>query len=272
MVALRMFSYLPNPRLMKATIAARLCDIEIDIRGDKADNLSDWLWDFDARPLVNSDYDRKDVVAKSAHTGFGKKLYKTEQFLMAQPFGTVPAAFSPDGTVGIWESNSILRAVARLGCTNKNLYGADAYEASRIDSFLDSALVFGRQSQIYLLALSKSDCTIEIQKETARCFDIFLRGVDSALAGSVHGIVNNKLSIADICFVCEVCQVSRERAHLKTISENRLKRVYNFDALSLEFPNAMSHFDRLCKNEFFSPDIDPLMSKLAKREKDFNNA
>ena len=60
---------------MKATIAARLCEIEIDIRGDKADNLSDWLWDFDARPLVNSDYDRKDVVAKSAHTGFGKKLY-----------------------------------------------------------------------------------------------------------------------------------------------------------------------------------------------------
>ena len=82
MVALRMFSYLPNPRLMKATIAARLCEIEVDIRGDKADNLSDWLWDFDARPLVNSDYERTDVVAKSAHTGFGKKLYKTEQFLI----------------------------------------------------------------------------------------------------------------------------------------------------------------------------------------------
>ena len=41
LVALRMRS-IPN-RLMKATIAARLCDIEIDIRGDKADNLSDWF-------------------------------------------------------------------------------------------------------------------------------------------------------------------------------------------------------------------------------------
>ena len=91
------------------------------------------------------------------------------------------------------------------------------------------------------------------------------------MAGGLDGIVNNKLSIADICFVCEVCQVSRERAHLKTISNNRLDRVYNVDKLSLEFPNAMSHFDRLCKNKFFSPDTKPLMSKLAKREKDFKN-
>ena len=271
-MALRMFSYLPNPRLMKATIAARLCEVEIDIRGDKADNLSDWLWDFDARPLVESDYDRTDVVAKTAHTGFGKKLYKTKQFLTVQPFGTVPAAFSSDGTVGIWESNSILRAVARLGCEKKNLYGADAYEASRIDSFLDSSLIFARQSQIYLLALSKSTCTTEIQKETARFFDIYLRGVESALSGNLHGIVNDKLSIADICFVCEICQVSRERAHLATISENQLDRVYNFDTLSLEFPNAMAHFDRLCNNEFFSPDINSLMSKLAKRENDFKNS
>jgi hypothetical protein len=37
------------------------------------------------------------------------------RFLEAHPFGTVPVAFSPDGRVGIFESNSIMRAVARLG-------------------------------------------------------------------------------------------------------------------------------------------------------------
>lgn len=32
-MGLRIFSYLPNPRIWKATIAARLCGITIDIRG-----------------------------------------------------------------------------------------------------------------------------------------------------------------------------------------------------------------------------------------------
>ena len=269
MAALRLFSYLPNPRLMKATIAARLCGVEIEIRGDRPDNLSNWLWDFEARPLIDADGDRADIIAKTAHTGFGKKLYKTEQFLKTQPFGTVPAAFSPDGTMGIWESNSILRAVARLGREKLNLYGSDAYEASRIDSFLDSALVFARQSQIYLLALSKTDCTTEIRDETAKSFNIFLKGIDAAVSDNTEGMVNNKLSIADICFACEVCQVSRERAHLRTLADNQLEKVCDFASLKLEFPNAMAHFDRLINNKCFSPDISPLMDKLAKREIDF---
>ena len=271
MAALRLFSYLPNPRLMKATIAARLCEVEIEIRGDRPDNLSNWLWDFEARPLIDADDKRADIIAKPAHTGFGKKLYKTEQFLKTQPFGTVPAAFSPDGTMGIWESNSILRAVARIGRENLNLYGSDAYEASRIDSFLDSALVFARQSQIYLLALSKIDCTTEIRDETLKSFNIFLKGIDAAVSGNTEGMVNNKLSIADICFACEVCQVSRERAHLRTLADNQLEKVCDFASLKLEFPNAMTHFDRLINNKYFSPDIGPLMDKLAKREIDFQN-
>ena len=31
------------------------------------------------------------------HAGFSDGLYKTDDFLRAQPFGNVPAAFSPDG-------------------------------------------------------------------------------------------------------------------------------------------------------------------------------
>ena len=62
--------------------------------------------------------------------------------MLAHPFGTVPAGFSTDGNVGIFESNSILRAVARLGDQGIGLYGRDVTEASRVDSFLDSILVF----------------------------------------------------------------------------------------------------------------------------------
>jgi len=49
---LRIFSYLPNPRIWKATIAARLCGVEIEVRGSSPKELQSWLWDFDARPLV----------------------------------------------------------------------------------------------------------------------------------------------------------------------------------------------------------------------------
>ena len=73
--------------------------------------------------------------------------------MWANPFGTVPAAFSPDGTIGIFESNGIMRAVARLSESRFPLYGRDPFEASRIDSFLDASLLFARVSRIYLLSL-----------------------------------------------------------------------------------------------------------------------
>src|SRR4030095_6364117 len=87
-------------------------------------------------------------AARKGRVGFkGGSLIKTDAFLSANPFGTVPAAFSPDVLTGISESTSIMRTVARLGADRLQLYGRDAYEASRIDSFLDASLVFGRDTQ-----------------------------------------------------------------------------------------------------------------------------
>ena len=47
MSELRIFSYLPNPRIWKATIAARLCGVEVEVRGASPKELQTWLWDFD---------------------------------------------------------------------------------------------------------------------------------------------------------------------------------------------------------------------------------
>src|ERR1700726_1062508 len=90
------------------------------------------------------------------------RLLRRRSFLEAHPFGTVPAAFSPDGKVGIFNSNSIMRAVARLGESRFPLRGRDPYEASRVDSFLDASLVFARDSQIYLLALMSGTVSSEV--------------------------------------------------------------------------------------------------------------
>jgi hypothetical protein len=52
---LRIFSYLPNPRVWKALIAAELCDVEVEVVGDKPGNLANWLWDYSARELTLAD-------------------------------------------------------------------------------------------------------------------------------------------------------------------------------------------------------------------------
>jgi elongation factor 1-gamma len=123
MSQLRIFSYLPNPRVWKATIAARLTGVDIEVRGGSPKELQSWLWDFDAHPLSADEKTGSEEVR--GHIGFKGALHKTEAFLVTHPFGTVPAAFSPDGSVGIFESNSIMRAVARLGEGKCSLYGAD---------------------------------------------------------------------------------------------------------------------------------------------------
>lgn len=145
MAHLRIFSYLPNPRVWKATIAARFCGVDVEIRGASGKELRDWLWDYDARPLAEQERQSLSSLARTGRVGLtGAQLFKTDAFLEAQPFGNVPAAFGRDGKVGIFESNSIMRAVARLGEARFPLYGRDAYEASRIDGFLDVSLVFAR--------------------------------------------------------------------------------------------------------------------------------
>jgi len=55
MSELRIFSYLPNPRMWKATIAARLCGIDVEVRGTSPQERASWLWDFGARPLSSTE-------------------------------------------------------------------------------------------------------------------------------------------------------------------------------------------------------------------------
>jgi hypothetical protein len=120
---LRIFSYLPNPRVWKSLIAAEYCGVEIEVVGAKPAELGRWLWDFDARPMEEHERNPHSPHARLSRRGFSGTIYKTEAFLHAHPFGTVPAAFADQGQVGIFESNSILRAVAREGREVAPLYG-----------------------------------------------------------------------------------------------------------------------------------------------------
>lgn len=260
MAELRIFSYLPNPRIWKATIAARLCGVEVEVRGARPTELKDWLWDFDARPL--SDADRGKATARLGKVGFkGGTLLKTDAFLAAHPFATVPAAFSPDGEIGIFESNSIMRAVARLGKESSKLYGGNAYEASRIDSFLDASLVFARDTQIYLLGLRDPEFPAEIHARAAEAFAIYAAGIEQALQPDRCFLAGSALSLADICFVAELCLFLNERRHRTTLAERGLPPILH-EQWREAFPRVSGHFNRLIDHPAFAPDVQPYLQKV----------
>jgi elongation factor 1-gamma len=263
MTQLRIFSYLPNPRIWKATIAARLCGVEIELRGTSPKELPSWLWDFDARPLSEADREAAAASERVGRVGFkGGRLFKTDAFLEAQPFGTVPAAFSPDGRTGIFESNSIMRAVARLGQDRFPLYGRDPYEASRIDGFLDASLVFARDAQIYLLALGDGDVAPEIHGRAKEAFTTYLAGIEQALRPDRLFLVGETVTLVDICFVAELSLFSSERARRGALERNQLEPILG-DSAQSHFPRAMAHFARLAEHPAFAPDVRPYLEKLA---------
>ena len=259
---LRIFSYLPNPRIWKATIAARLCGITIDIRGAAPNEIPEWLWDFEAHPMTADELANSPAFARQSRTGFGgKPLYKTDAFLEAIPFGTVPAAFSPDGSVGIFESNSIMRTVARLGAGKCPLYGSDAYSASRIDSFLDTSLVFARDSQIYLLSLTAGSVTKDIHARASEALHTYLSGLDRALFPNRQHLVGDTLSIADICVVAELALFSREGGFGDALRAIGLEPITG-SAVDERYPLITKHFHTLCRHEAFAPDVLPYLEKL----------
>ena len=99
---IRIFSYLPNPRVWKSLITAKLGNVKIKVVGDKPKNLANWLWDFDAREINSSNIGSMDTHKREGKRGFKGNLYKTDKFLEKHPFGTVPAGFNSDGSIGIF--------------------------------------------------------------------------------------------------------------------------------------------------------------------------
>lgn len=243
---LRIFSYLPNPRVWKALIAAEYLGVTVEIVGDKPKNLGNWLWDFDARELAESEKIADSPHARSSRRGFSGTLYKTDAFMRTQPYGTVPAAFSPDGAVGIFESNSILRAVARSTEDTLGLYGHNGMQASRIDSFLDAALVFGREAQVYLLGIDK--ISAELHQRMAGAFEFFLEGIERALEYNEY-IAGEEVTIADIAFACDLSQFLRERLMSRGLEAAALPMVSK-DA-EKNYPRVFAHLNALIEKPQF---------------------
>jgi elongation factor 1-gamma len=246
MYKLKIFSYLPNPRVWKSLIAGNICGVEVEVIGDNPANLGSWLWDFNPKKLDEDELNPDHEYARTGKRGFSGVLYKTDSFLKAHPFGTVPAAFSPKGDIGIFESNSILRAVARVG-KEFNLYGKDPYEASRIDSFLDANLVFAREAQVYML--DYENVSKEGYERMTAAYEFYLSGIEAALWESPY-IAGSDLSIADISFVCDFSQFLREGHYEDILKDRGLGLIA--EKFKDEYPKTFKHLFSLAKRKEFS--------------------
>lgn len=257
MADLRVFSYLPNPRLYKATIAARYSGATVEIFGGPMGELQNWLWDYDSRELTDGDRETLAAFARQAKTGFDGALYKTDAFLTAHPFGAVPAGFAEGGGVGFFESNSIMRAAARLGPNGGCLLGDGPMEQTRIDSFLDRALVFARDSQRYMLG-GRTAMTPPLYAEMEAALASWLGGLENALSSN-SCLVGDRITLADISFACEVSSFSNEVNLGAVLDEAGLPPLLPQLA---DHPAVCRHLARLAREPRFSEDLADYFARL----------
>ncbi len=256
---LRIFSYLPNPRLYKATIAARFSGVEIEIIGAKPPELANWLWDYNAHELREGDREKYASFAREAKMGFSGTLFKSDAFLAANPYGDVPCAFGEGGKVGLFESNSIMRAAARLGGKAPHLYGGDdPLQIARIDGFLDRSLVFARDMQRYLLA-GREEMPKALHEEMESAFASYLTGAEQALSTSEH-LAGSEFTLADICFVCEMCLFTNEKYMVeKALTPAGLRPLL---PRLKDFARVQKHLMRLSEQPEFSQDLASYFDRL----------
>ena len=232
--------------MWKSIITAKIGGINLEVVGDKPSNMPNWLWDFDAKPISEEDKQKLKSFEIKSKRGFKGSLYKTDGFIEQHPFGTVPAGFVGEGRLGVFESNSILRAVARE-CIDKSLYGgSDLNLTSRIDSFLDANLVFSREFQVYLLELE--DITTYTYERTKAAYEFYLDGLEKALS-LTRFIAGDQLTIADISFVCEFAQFLREGHYLEQLETKNLALIS--ENFQIDYPLTFQHFKTLCNQEEF---------------------
>ena len=257
---IKIFSYLPNPRIWKAQIAADYCGVELEIIGDRPTELSNWLWDAEARPLEPDEREARAAQATQGSRGFATPLVKTPAFLKAHPFGTVPAAFIGEDRTGIFESNSILRATVRLAEDAKGLYGTDSASASRIDSLLDEGLVFAREAQVYLLGLNSiSD---ELHRRMTEAATFYMQGIERALETTAF-LAGDALTMSDIAFACDLGQFLRERLMIN--HESNANHPPIAVPLLNQFPRTKTHLLKLGAEPHFARHFGRFLEGLDER-------
>lgn len=87
-------------------------------------------------------------------------------------------------------------------------------------------------------------------------------GITHALTSNREFLVGDGITLADICFVAELCLFFNEKRNVKEIEKHDLAPILHARA-NMEYPRVFAHLARLRQHPAFAPDIEPNLKKLA---------
>ena len=166
---------------------------------------------------------------------------KTEHFLTIHPFGKLPAAETPEGS--LYESNTICRYLAKKG---KCLYGDNERETLLVDQWLDTTRIdlpmhYKCMYPIWGLDLSHLDYNQKKWDHDNQALMKSLHVVDQLLNGKSH-LVGTSLTIADITLVSDLAPLYRYMFSQKQRSElPHLTAYFEKWAHTAEFKQVLGH-------------------------------
>ena len=133
-------------------------------------------------------------LTHNSSVSYGKENETAEYMRNCNPMGRYPTLQTPEGY--LFESNSIVRFLARNDKSNSNLYGRTPFEASQVDMWLDfSNNEIEAAAMPYILSifsvgpLPGADAIVRVEQA--------LSGLDTWLDNRTY-LVGERLTVADI--------------------------------------------------------------------------
>lgn len=129
----------------------------------------------------------------NSSVSYGKENETFEYIRNCNPLGRYPTLQTPEGY--LFESNSIVRFLARNDKSNNNLYGRTPYEASQVDGWLDfAASELDTAAAPYILLLFRG---VQPGAEALPRAEEVLGGLDTWLETRTF-LVGERMTVADI--------------------------------------------------------------------------
>ena len=90
----------------------------------------------------------------------------------------------------------------------------------------------------------------------------FVAGINQALTPNREFLVGDGITLADICFVAELCLFFNEKRNVKEIEKHDLAPILHA-RVNTEYPRIFAPLARLRAHPAFAPDVEPYLKKFA---------